>query len=156
MISKRLNRSTNIGTLQISIPCNFSILGKVILKNALDAATLLSLKKYTFTVYNQFKCREAATEIILDIPLAGCPFAFSRYHYEVTLQETYPTSQTFLTIQTQPLTSSAIFSIVEVAARSLFQINPATGKASKLPSQCFRKVHLTNNFERIKDSLENW
>ena len=99
-------------------------------------------------VYNQFKCQEAAN--------IHCQFAFSRYHYEGTLQETFPTSQTFSTIQTQPLTSSAIFSIVEVAARTLFQINPSTGKALKLPPHCLN-VYLANNFDRInyKNSLEN-
>ncbi|XP_065068670.1 protocadherin Fat 4-like isoform X2 [Rhopilema esculentum] len=76
-------------------------------------------------VYNQLKCQEAAT-----IQLTSCQFAFSRYYYEGTLPETYPTSQTFLTIQTRALTSSTIFSIIEVAARSLFQINPSTGNIS--------------------------
>ena len=113
-------------------PCQsliyLSLSGQVTLKNVLDAATLLSLRKYSFTVYNQFQCRKAAAEIVLDNRLTGCPFAFSKNHYEASLYENHPINQVFLTVQTMPASSSAVYSIVENAATVMFDINAGTGK----------------------------
>eukprot|EP00794_Sanderia_malayensis_P015994 gene15994-17605_t len=126
------NYSIEDATAQMYFSVNNS--GHVTLKNALDAATLISLKKYTFTVYNQFKCRKAATEIIIDSALSGCLLQFTKNHYEATVYENHPLHQSLLKIQTKPFSSSAIYSIVEASAKTLFSIDQSTGDVSLISS----------------------